>query len=136
MGRPWFGFATMCMGRFMAFLDVQGVATSLPVIQGALGIPPEQMSWVQTAYLVAEVIAIPLTGVLTRTLSMRWLFVLAIGIFTLASCGCAISTHFGTLISWRGFQGVSRGALFPPGFFAGVFFFSLPPPSSSPTLPR
>ncbi len=37
------------------------------------------MSWVQTAYLVAEVIAIPLTGVLTRALSMRWLFVLAIG---------------------------------------------------------
>src|SRR5258708_39043234 len=123
MGRPWFGFATMCMGRFMAFLDVQGVATSLPVIQGALGIPPDQMSWVQTAYLVAEVIAIPLTGVLTRALSMRWLFVLAISIFTLASCGCAISTHFGALISCLSLQGFFRWGLIPRPFFCVVVLF-------------
>jgi|TARA_R110000787_G_C13315260_1_gene435894 DHA2 family multidrug resistance protein len=58
----WAGFAAMCLGMFKAILDVQIVVTSLPDIQGALGIPPEQMSWVQTAYLTAEVIAIPLTG--------------------------------------------------------------------------
>ena len=51
----------MCVGMFMAILDVQVVATSLPTIQGALAVAPDQMSWVQTAYLVAEVIAIPLT---------------------------------------------------------------------------
>src|ERR1700690_1309116 len=83
------GFAMMCVGMFMAILDVQVVATSLPTIQSALAIPPDQMSWVQTAYLIAEVIAIPLTGFLTRALTMRWLFVLAISIFTLASLGCA-----------------------------------------------
>jgi DHA2 family multidrug resistance protein len=126
MVRTWFGFATMCIGMFMAILDVQVVATSLPVIQGALGIPPDQMSWVQTAYLVAEVIAIPLTGVFTRTLSMRWLFVLAIGIFTLASCGCAISTHFGTLISWRVLQGFSGGTLIPAVFSAVFLLFPMP----------
>src|ERR1700748_993016 len=85
------GFAMMCVGMFMAILDVQIVATSLPTIQNALAIPPDQMSWVQTAYLIAEVIAIPLTGLLTRMLSMRWLFVLAIVVFTLASLGCAAS---------------------------------------------
>ena len=58
----------MCVGMFMAILDVQIVATSLPTIQGALGIAPDQMSWVQTAYLIAEVIAIPLTGFLMRVL--------------------------------------------------------------------
>jgi DHA2 family multidrug resistance protein len=47
---------------FMAILHVQIVVTSLPDIQGALGIPPEQMRWVQTAYLIAEVIVMPLTG--------------------------------------------------------------------------
>src|SRR5664279_2680004 len=81
------GFAMMCVGMFMAILDVQVVSTSLPTIQSALAIPPDQMSWVQTAYLVAEVIAIPLTGFLTRVLSMRWLFVTAIVVFTLASLG-------------------------------------------------
>src|SRR5271155_1742145 len=60
------GFAMMCFGMFMAILDVQVVATSLPTIQSALAIPPDRMNWVQTAYLIAEVIAIPLTGFLTR----------------------------------------------------------------------
>src|SRR5271165_2515549 len=123
MARTWFGFAMMCIGMFMAILDVQVVATSLPVIQGALGIPQDQMSWVQTAYLVAEVIAIPLTGVLTRTLSMRWLFVVAISIFTVASFGCAISMHFGTLVAWRVLQGFSGGTLIPAVFSAVFLLF-------------
>jgi DHA2 family multidrug resistance protein len=58
----WIGFATMCIGMFMAILAVQIVATSLPTIQSALAIAPDQMSWVQTAYLIAGVIAIPLAG--------------------------------------------------------------------------
>jgi DHA2 family multidrug resistance protein len=81
----------MCIGMFMAILDVQVVATSLPTIQNALNIPPDEMSWIQTTYLTAEVVAIPLTGLLTSVLSMRWLFVMAICVFTLASLGCAAS---------------------------------------------
>ena len=55
----------MCLGMFMAILDIQIVATSLPTIQRALAIAPDQMSWIQTAYLIAEIIAIPLTGWMT-----------------------------------------------------------------------
>ena len=114
------GFAMMCVGMFMAILDVQVVATSLPTIQNALDIPPDQMSWVQTAYLIAEVVAIPLTGFLTRLLSMCWLFVLSVSVFTLASIGCAASDHFPMLIAWRVLQGFSGGTLIP-GVFAAVF---------------
>ena|ERR1700677_694303 len=117
------GFAMMCIGMFMAVLDVQIVATSLPTIQNALAILPAQMSWVQTAYLVAEVIAIPLTGLLTRTLSMRWLFVLATSVFTLASLGCATSDSFTVLIGWRVLQGFSGGTLIPAVFSAVSCFF-------------
>ena len=70
----WIGFLAMCLGMFMAVLDIQVVATSLPTIQRALVIPLDKMSWVQTAYLIAEVIAIPLSGLLTRVLTMRWLY--------------------------------------------------------------
>lgn len=59
----------MCVGMFMAILDVQVAATSLPTIQSALDINPDQMSWIQTAYLIAEFVAIRLTGFLTRLLS-------------------------------------------------------------------
>ena len=67
----WFGFVLMCLGMFMAILDIQVVATSLPTIQDALAISRDAMSWIQTAYLIAEVIAIPLTGWLTRVLTLR-----------------------------------------------------------------
>ena len=85
----WTGFSMLCIGMFMAVLDVQVVATSLPTIQQALNIPQEQMSWIQTAYLIAEIISIPLTGFLTRVLTMRWLFVAAVSVFTFASVACA-----------------------------------------------
>ena len=119
----WIGFTAMCVGMFMAILDVQVVATSLPVIQGALGMAPEQMSWVQTAYLCAEVIAIPLTGFLTRLLSMRWLFVTAVSVFMFASAGCASSGGFGELVAWRILQGFSGGTLIPAVFSAVFLLF-------------
>src|SRR5437868_13338120 len=80
----WFGFVLMCVGMFMAILDIQVVATSLPSIQQALAISPDAMSWIQTAYLIAEVIAIPLTGWMMRVLTLRWLFAVATLVFTLA----------------------------------------------------
>jgi DHA2 family multidrug resistance protein len=114
------GFAMMCLGMFMAILDVQVVAASIPTIARALHTPGDQISWVQTAYLIAEVIAIPLTGRLTRLLSMRWLFVGAVGVFTLSSAGCAASGDFPALIAWRVVQGFSAGTLIP-AVFAAVF---------------
>ena len=74
---PWVGFLAMCAGMFMAILDIQIVASSLPEIQTALVIPLDRLSWIQTAYLIAEIIAIPLTGRLTRLLSLGGLFVAA-----------------------------------------------------------
>ena len=101
----WLGFILMCLGMFMAILDIQVVATSLPAIQDALAISRDAMSWIQTAYLIAEIIAIPLTGWLTRVLTLRWLFVTAIGLFTLASIGCAFSGSFAILVGFRVLQG-------------------------------
>lgn len=121
--RTWIGFAAMCLGMFMAVLDIQVVATSLPAIRDALGIPAELMSWIQTAYLIAEVIAIPLTGLLTRALGMRLLFALAVGAFTLASIGCAASTGFASLVSARVVQGFSGGMLIPLVFSAVFLLF-------------
>jgi len=119
----WIGFAAMTLGMFMAILDVQVVVTSLPNIQEALDIPPQQISWVQTAYLIAEVVAIPLTGLLTRLLTMRGLFVVAISLFSLASAGCAASTAFGELVSCRVLQGFSGGVLIPLVFSAVFLLF-------------
>jgi DHA2 family multidrug resistance protein len=116
----WFGFVLMCLGMFMAILDIQVVATSLPAIQHALAISPDAMSWIQTAYLIAEITAIPLTGWLTRVLTLRWLFVIAIFIFTVTSVGCAFSTNFTSLVFFRILQGFAGGTLIP-AVFSGIF---------------
>src|ERR1700692_1720391 len=105
----WLGFILMCLGMFMAILDIQVVATSLPAIQDALAISRDAMSWIQTAYLIAEIIAIPLTGWLTRVLTLRWLFVAAITVFTLASVGCAFSGSFATLVGFLLLEGFVGG---------------------------
>lgn len=118
--REWTGFVLMCLGMFMAILDIQVVATSLPAIQAALGIAPDQMVWVQTAYLTAQIVAIPLTGFLTSRFGMRWLFVAAISVFTVASIGCAASNTCEQLIAWRIVQGFAGGTLIP-AVFAAVF---------------
>ena len=119
----WIGFAMLCIGMFMAILDVQVVATSLATIQEALNIAQDQMSWIQTSYLIAEIIAIPLTGFLTRLLTMRWLFVVAVSVFTFASIACAMSGSFSSLIAWRIVQGFSGGTLIPVVFSAVFLLF-------------
>ncbi len=121
----WFGFVLMCLGMFMAILDIQVVATSLPAIQDALAISRDAMSWIQTAYLIAEITAIPLTGWLTRVLTLRWLFVAAIALFTLASIGCAFSGNFPTLVGFRVLQGFAGGTLIPAVFSAVFLLFPI-----------
>jgi DHA2 family multidrug resistance protein len=118
--KTWVGYVAMCIGMFMAILDIQVVASSLTNIQTALHIPADRLSWIQTAYLTAEVIAIPLTGMLTRALSLRWLFVGAIVGFSLASLGCALSTNGDILIAIRVIQGFFGGMLIP-AVFTSVF---------------
>ena len=121
----WLGFILMCLGMFMAILDIQVVATSLPSIQRALAISPDAISWIQTAYLIAEIVAIPLTGWLTRVLTLRWLFVAAVSLFTVASIGCAFSGSFAMLIGFRVLQGFAGGTLIPAVFSAVFLLFPL-----------
>jgi DHA2 family multidrug resistance protein len=122
-GAVWIGYLAMCVGMFMAILDIQIVASSLSEIQAGLAIPLDQLSWIQTAYLIAEIIAIPLTGWLTQLLSLRILFLLAVAGFTLASAGCAASGGFAALIAFRIVQGFCGGAMIPAVFTAVFALF-------------
>ena len=109
----WIGFAAMSFGMFMAVLDIQIVITSLGVIEMALKIGADRMSWVQTSYLIAEIVTIPLTGLLMRMFSMRKLLAVAVIMFTLASVGCAMSNGFAMLVTFRVLQGMAAGVLMP-----------------------
>jgi MFS transporter, DHA2 family, multidrug resistance protein len=122
----WLGFTAMCVGMFMAILDIQVVAAALPRISQALSIPLDRLSWIQTAYLITEVIAIALSGRLTRALSTRGVFTLGVAGFVVASLGCAFSQSFVPLIAWRAMQGFCGGVIIPTAFAAGYKMFPRP----------
>ncbi len=106
----------MVFGLFMAIMDVQIVTSSLTQIQGGLSASPDEISWVQTSYLIADVIMVPLSGSLSRLLSTRVLFVSATLGFTLASALCATATSLSQMILYRAMQGFSGGAITPSVF--------------------
>ena len=83
-----FAFATMCVGFFIALLDIQIVSASLADIGGGLSASPDEVSWVQISYLIAEIIVIPLSGWLSRVMSTRWLFCASAIGFTATSLLC------------------------------------------------
>jgi DHA2 family multidrug resistance protein len=118
--RLWVGFLAMCLGLFMAVLDVQVVASSLTAIGTSLKIDPERLGWIQTGYLMAEVIAIPLTGLLTRAFTLQGMFAAATAGFTLASVGCAFSSTLPMMVALRVAQGFCGGMLIP-AVFTSVF---------------
>src|ERR687890_1929621 len=116
-------FIFMVFGMFMAILDIQIVSASLSEIQAGLSASADEISWVQTSYLIAEVIMIPLSGTLSRVLSTRWMFVIASAGFTLMSLMCAMSSSINEMIVWRALQGFIGGGMIPTVFAAAFTIF-------------
>ena len=116
-------FVVMCFGGFMALLDIQIVASSLQDIGGGLSAAQDQISWVQTAYLIAEIIVIPLSGWLTRVFSTRWLFAASAAGFTVTSLLCALAWNIETMILFRALQGLLGASMIPTMFTSSFYFF-------------
>ena len=117
------GFLAMVFGMFMAILDIQIVSASLAEIQAGLSASSDEIAWVQTAYLIAEVVMIPLSGFLGRLLSTRILFTIAAAGFTLASALCATATSIDQMIVYRAIQGFIGGGMIPSVFSVAFSLF-------------
>src|SRR5882724_7926125 len=116
-------FVVMCAGMFIALLDIQIVASSLQEIGGGLSAAQDEISWVQTAYLIAEIIMIPLSGWLTRVLSTRWLFTISAAGFTLSSMLCGVAWDIHSMILFRALQGLLGASMIPTVFTSSFFYF-------------
>lgn len=122
----YIGWAAMVVGMFMAILDIQIVASSLSEIQAGLSASPDEIAWVQTSYLIAEVIMIPLSGYLARMWGTRRLFLISAIGFTLSSVACAYAWSLESLIALRALQGFIGGGMIPCVFASLYLVF---PPS-------
>ncbi|WP_020180809.1 DHA2 family efflux MFS transporter permease subunit [Methylopila sp. M107] len=129
--RRLIAFFALVFGMFMAILDIQIVSSSLSEIQAGLSASPDEISWVQTSYLIAEVIMIPLSGFLARALSTRVLFSISAAGFTLASALCATATTLPEMIAYRALQGFIGGGMIPTAFAAAYTVF---PRSKQPAI--
>jgi|HubBroStandDraft_6_1064221.scaffolds.fasta_scaffold92761_3 DHA2 family multidrug resistance protein len=116
-------FVAMCFGMFMAFLDIQVVSASLAEIQAGLAASSDEITWVQTAYLMAEVVAIPLSGFLSRALGTRLMFAGAAAGFTIASLMCGLTSSMSEMIIWRALQGFIGGGMVPTVFSSAYTIF-------------
>ncbi|HEY8573546.1 DHA2 family efflux MFS transporter permease subunit [Phenylobacterium sp.] len=124
---PWMmvflGFGGMIIGQFMAMLDIQIVASSLTQIQAGIGATADEISWVQTIYLLAEVVIMPLTAYLTKMWGTRPFYVVAVIGFSVTSVAVGLSTSVGMMIFFRAAQGVFAGAMIPPIFATAMTVF-------------
>src|SRR5579864_3132081 len=125
-GKKTFAFAVMCVGFFIAILDIQIVAASLRDIGGGLSAGADELSWVQTSYLIAEIIVIPLSGWMSRVISTRWLFCVSAAGFTLTSLLCGWAWNIQSMIVFRALQGFLGGSMIPTVFTAAFAFFKGP----------
>jgi len=112
-GRTWIAVAAGMLGAFMAVLDIQITNSSLRDILGALNATQEEGSWISTAYLVAEIIVIPLTALLTRTFGMRGYMMGTTALFLVFSTLCGAAWNLQSMIMFRMMQGLTGGALIP-----------------------
>ncbi|MCO6416534.1 multidrug efflux MFS transporter [Siccirubricoccus sp. KC 17139] len=109
----WLAVAAGTLGSLMATLDTSIVNASLPTIQGEIGASSSEGTWISTAYLVAEIVMIPLAGWLERILGLRNLLLAATILFTLFSMWCGIAENLAHMIIGRVGQGFTGGAMIP-----------------------
>ena len=127
--KTWIGVMGTILGAFMAVLDIQITNASLRDIQAALGATLEEGSWISTAYLVAEIVVIPLTGWLSQVFSVRRYILVNAAFFVFFSMCCAWAWNLNSMIVFRALQGLSGGILIPMAF---TFLLTNLPPKKQP----
>ncbi|HEY9263573.1 MAG TPA: MDR family MFS transporter [Mycobacterium sp.] len=103
-------FVTVMLGMLLSALDQTIVSTALPTIVGDLG-GGDHLTWVVSAYLLADTIATVLAGKFGDLFGRKLVFQVSAGAFVLASAACGLSESMSWLIAWRAVQGVGAGGL-------------------------
>ena len=106
-------FMIILFGFVLNVISMQIVGSSFRHLQGALNVEIDQISYMMSAYLMAEVVIIPFSGWLSRLISIRLLFLFGLSGFLLASIGCAFTNNFYLMVAFRAMQGFTGGALMP-----------------------
>jgi len=114
--KTWIAVGGALLGAFLAVLNIQITNASLPYIEGGIGTGGVYGTWISTAYLVGEIIVIPLTDFLSRVFSLRRYLIVNTALFLLFSVLCGQAHSLREMIVFRALQGFSGGVLIPLAF--------------------
>ena len=114
--RTWVGVVGALLGAFMAIVNIQITNAALLDIEGGIGTGGSNGAWISTAYLVGEIIVIPLTDFLSRVFSMRRYLLVNTALFLFFSVACAFAGNLEQMIVLRALQGFTGGVLIPVAF--------------------
>lgn len=105
--------AVVMLAALMAMIDITIVNVALSDIRASFGTPIDQIGWVSTGYMMANIVVIPMTGWLQRRFGYRRYFSASILLFTAASALCGVAWNLPTLVLFRVLQGLGGGAIIP-----------------------
>jgi DHA2 family multidrug resistance protein len=114
--RTWICVMGVLLGCFMAVLDIIVTNSSLRDIAGTLAASSDEISWVPTAYLVAEIVVIPLTSWLSAAFSLKRYLLANSILFVIFSVCCGQTHSLSLMILFRVCQGFTGGVLIPLSF--------------------
>ena len=109
--RKWIITLTVILASLIELIDTSIVNVALPQMMGNLGATLDEIAWVVTAYVVANVIVVPMAGWLSGVFGRRNYFAGSIVLFTVASFFCGHATNIWELVAFRFLQGAGGGAL-------------------------
>src|ERR1700712_3327051 len=127
--KTWIAVGGALIGAFMAVLNIQITNASLPYIEGGIGTGGINGAWVITAYLIGEIIVIPMTDFLSRVFSLRRYLIVNTALFLIFSAACGLASSLPDMIVLRALQGFSGGVMIPLAF---TIIVAMLPPSKRP----
>jgi len=107
----WIVAGTVLTGTIMAVLDSSIVNVALPDMSGTLGVTIEEITWVVTAYILAQVIVMPITGLLSARFGRKRFYTASVILFTASSMACGLAHGLGSMVAFRILQGFGGGVL-------------------------
>src|SRR5256885_9353373 len=109
----WLVTASIGVGSLMAAIDTSIVNVALPMMRGSVGATIQEITWVSTAYIIATVLIMPLTGFLGSLFGQKRLYLASLVVFLIGSALCGLARSLPALVAFRAIQGLGGGALQP-----------------------
>ena len=109
----WLVTVSITFGTLMGAIDASIVNVAVPHLMGGLGVTVEQVTWVTTAFVIATVMVMPLTGFLARLFGQKRVYLFCLLLFVVGSALCGMARTLPMLVIFRVIQGIGAGALQP-----------------------